>query len=138
MNHRSLGGLLAGALLASSLISTGPAGAEIGIPRTGFERSEGRRWTSHSQELRFLKKIDRQRRRMELEVVGRSLEGRPLHLVKLGAPAPHKPSEALRHPTVMFVCSQHGDEPAGREACLSLVRDLAYTYGVCTCVSCVR
>lgn len=130
MSLRSLGGLLAGVVLASSLVSTGFAGAAgKGLPHTGFERSDGERWTTHAQELRFLKRVDRMTGRLELEKVGRSVRGRPLHLAKIGVPAPHSPRRSQGQPTVLFVCSQHGDEPAGREACLMLLRDLAFTYG---------
>ncbi len=60
-------------------------------------------------------------------MIGETLQKRPLHLVKIGDPAPVTASQGRERPTVLFVCSQHGNEPAGREACLQLLRDLAFT-----------
>lgn len=60
-------------------------------------------------------------------MIGKTKQGRPLHLVQLGAPEPVGASQARKRPTILFVCSQHGNEPAGREACLKLLRDLAFT-----------
>ena len=60
-------------------------------------------------------------------MIGRTAQGRPLHLVRLGADRPRKATAVRQEPTLMYVCSQHGNEPAGREACLSLLRDLAFS-----------
>ena len=128
--RKYLGGLLAGVLLASSAVTANPAaGARQGVPRTGFEQRGGESWTTYEEGARFIARVNRMSDRVEIERIGRSAQGRPLQLLKLGAPTPHSRSEAREQPTILFVCSQHGDEPAGREACLMLMRDLAFTYG---------
>lgn len=105
------------AALAASLIAA-PAEAGEAPPRTGFERTAGARWTSESEEQDFLTRVDRASDRVLLGRIGTTEQGRPLQLVQVGAR--HAPNK------VLLVCSQHGDEPSGREACLSKVRDLAY------------
>ncbi|RST18282.1 M14 family metallocarboxypeptidase, partial [Streptomyces sp. WAC05374] len=67
---------------------------------------------------RFLAAVDRAHPHVSTTRVGTTRQGRPLRLVRIStAPTPH---------TLLLICSQHGDEPSGREACLSTVRDLAY------------
>jgi Zinc carboxypeptidase len=108
--------------LTASLLLAAPA---VAAPLTGFELRNGASWTTHEEELRFLAQVDRATDRVTMEVIGRTAEGRPLHLVRVGDRAPSR-GRALREPTVMLVCSQHGNEPAGREACLKALRDLAF------------
>lgn len=95
-------------------------------PVTGFEASNGVAWTTHEQEIQFLQAVDAMSARMSMEVIGRTAKGRPLHLVRLGSPAPATAAAARAKPTELHVCSQHGNEPAGREACLIRLRDLAF------------
>ena len=104
-----------------------PSPAAPAPPKTGFERSGGESWTSHEDELKFLESVEAGSDRVRITTIGRTAEKRPLHLVTLGAPGPRSAAEARRQPTVLFICSQHGNEPAGREACLRWLRDLAFT-----------
>lgn len=108
------------AALAASLLST-PAQAAPATgspPRTGFEQTGGARWTSQPEEQEFLATVDRASDRVSVARIGTTKQDRPLRLVRIGT----RPTTR----TVLLICSQHGDEPSGREACLSTVRDFAY------------
>ncbi|MFE8940717.1 M14 family zinc carboxypeptidase [Streptomyces sp. NPDC007872] len=121
-SRRALALLAGAAVLALPLVAVpaetaGSAPAQP-PPRTGFETSRGARWTTEAEERDFLAAVDRAGDRVSLREIGTTAQGRPLRLAALGA--------ARAATTVLLVCSQHGDEPAGREACLSTIRDLAF------------
>jgi len=119
-------GWLATAFLLVALVL--PSQAQQAPPTTGFEQNGGANWTTHAEELAFLDAVAAGSERVALSEIGRTLEDRPLHLVEIGAPGPHSlEPEPIERPTVLFVCTQHGNEPAGREACLEWLRDLAFT-----------
>ncbi|HYO61182.1 MAG TPA: M14 family metallocarboxypeptidase [Actinomycetota bacterium] len=120
--------LVAGLFSALVAGAIAPAGAgQSEPPRTEFEEGEGAAWTTHEGEVAFLAAVDEASDRVEIDTIGKTKQGRPLHLVRLGHPTPAPRAAALSRPTTLFVCSQHGNEPAGREACLQRLRDLAFT-----------
>ncbi|MER5578145.1 M14 family metallopeptidase [Streptomyces massasporeus] len=106
------------AALTASLIAAPAQAATDTPPRTGFEQSNGARWTTQPEEQDFLEAVDRSGARVSMTRFGTTKQDRPLQLVRIG----NRPSSNK----VLLVCSQHGDEPSGREACLTTVRDLAY------------
>ncbi|MEU0585244.1 M14 family metallocarboxypeptidase [Streptomyces sp. NPDC006132] len=111
--------ILTAAALAASLVAVPARAATTDPPpRTGFEETDGARWTTQPEEQDFLKAVDRSSSRVSLTRIGTTKQGRPLQLVRIGT----RPGTA----TVLLVCTQHGDEPSGREACLTTIRDLAH------------
>ncbi|MFF1448065.1 M14 family metallocarboxypeptidase [Streptomyces sp. NPDC058274] len=117
LNTRALAVAVTATALAAPLLTV-PAHATATPPRTGFERTDGARWTTQPEEQDFLAAVDRASSRMSVDRIGTTRQGRPLQLVRVGA--------RRAATTVLLVCSQHGDEPSGREACLTTIRDLAY------------
>jgi hypothetical protein len=114
-------------LAAALALLLGAAPAAADVPRTGFEQRDGASFTTHDEELAFLAAVAAGSPRVRVTEIGRTKQRRPLQLVELGAPAPAGLAAAQSRPTALMVCSQHGNEPAGREACLQLLRDLAFT-----------
>lgn len=95
-------------LAAASLLVPVPAVASA-PPRTGFEITG--KWTTEAEEQAYLRALG-----LPLTRIGTTAQGRPIQLVRVG------PRSART--VVLFICSQHGDEPAGREACLIRMRAL--------------
>lgn len=118
MTPRGTGILALTVAVLTAPLLTVPAHAAQTPPRTGFEQTDGARWTTQPEEQDFLAAVDKSSSRVSVSRIGTTKQDRPLRLVRIGN------SHAAN--TVLLVCSQHGDEPSGREACLTTVRDLAY------------
>ena len=99
---------------------------EVGPPVTGFEERSGVGFTTLPEELAFLAAVDAESDRVRITEVGTSVHGRPIHLVRIAHPQPAPDDQIAAGPSVLVVGSQHGDEPAGREAALQFLRDLAF------------
>src|SRR4051812_4183386 len=103
-------------------LAVAPA-AHAADPRTGFETRNGASWTTLTEELTFIKALEGPR--VVRLVVGTSAHGRAIRLIIVGAP---KTTEQIAgEDTALIVCGQHGNEPAGREACLTRIREQAVT-----------
>lgn len=79
-------------------------------------------FASHDEVLAYLKSQSQTHSpRVRLEVIGRSQQGRDIPLVLISESGRFQPGR----PTVLIVGQQHGNEPAGGEAALALVDQLA-------------
>lgn len=84
-------------------------------PLTGYETHGG--WTTLAEETAFLEQVAAETDAVHTVIGSSRRDSHPLHRIDIGAGAEN---------TVLFVCLQHGDEPAPRESALILARDLAY------------
>ncbi len=95
-------------------------------PKTGFEERNGASWTTFEEEQKFLAAVDARSDRVEIDVIGSTKRKRPVQLVRIGSTHPLPAAAVANGSSILFVCSQHGNEPAGREACLQTLRDMAF------------
>lgn len=95
--------------------------------QTPFEKTNGAIWTTESESRQFWQQLAERSDRVEVERIGRSVEDRPILLVKVGEPSPARVGDAVNGSVLLYVCSVHGDEDSGREACMQLARDMATT-----------
>jgi hypothetical protein len=88
------------------------------MPETGFETTNGTSWTTLAQETAFLQAVQAAAGgRMTYSLGTNSYQGRPVYVAVIGSPTPQK--------TILITSLQHGNEYAGREAALKVIRDLA-------------
>ena len=126
MTGTSTAGTVNPATTAPSATASAPAAAATTaavLPRTGFEQRAGSRWTTLAEEQTYLRALDAASERVTVSRIGTSVRGRPIQLITVG-PAKTK-AEIASGSSLLLVCTQHGDEPAGREACLQQARALA-------------
>jgi murein tripeptide amidase MpaA len=71
---------------------------------------------TYDEMVRFLKEQDAAQPRMQLEVIGQTVKGRDIHLVKyVSDPA---------NPTVLYLTQQHGNEQLTTEGALQFIKSL--------------
>lgn len=96
-------------------------------PTTGFEDSDGDKWTTLDEGYKFINSLTSKSDRVTSSVVGTSHQGRPLKLVKVGFPKPPCDADIASGRNILMMGTPHGNEPAGREAIFKLIRELAFT-----------
>ncbi len=94
---------------------------------TGFENRDGESWTTHEEELDFLAAVDGASDRVRVSEIASSANGLPINLVSIGNPAPPSDEEIAAGRSILVIGTQHGNEPAGQEMTLQLIRNLALT-----------
>lgn len=94
---------------------------------TGFELSDGQEWTLHEDEIEVVEAIAEASDRVRLDTIGETYEGRPMHLATVGYPEAPAAEDIADSPSVFIMCTIHGIERSGREACLILLRQLAFS-----------
>lgn len=101
-----------------------PSSAASAVPRTAFELRRGIGWTTPREEAAFVAQLDAASDRVRTRVVGLSAGRRPITLLVVGPP--RTDAQIAAAGSALVVCTQHGNEPAPREACLQRARDLAF------------
>ena len=95
-------------------------------PQTRAERSAFRETSTHADVLAFLDSLKAMSAEMHVTAFGTTSRGRDLPLVVLSRPLVRTPAEArrLNRPVIFVQGNIHGGEVEGKEALLSILRDL--------------
>lgn len=83
----------------------------------GNETMKNERLTSHEDLVKLIERSAARSPYMEAEVIGESVKGREIYLVKFG----NNPE----NPTILFLTQQHGNETLITEAALNVIRNLS-------------
>ena len=99
--------------------------------RTPGEQTEFRRYTQSQDVWAFLETVSAASRRVRVHVVGKTAAAKDfpatdIYLAVITENSAETPAELDRKkPTILVLASQHGNEHSGKEAALTLIRDLA-------------
>ena len=93
------------------------------------EGKEG--FTTHDEMMNFIYNLKKQSKNMQIDIIGKSQEGRPIPLLIFSKPSYGKSENVLKldKPVVWLQGQIHGNEPAGGEAMLALAKNLAGKLG---------
>ncbi|WP_226925268.1 M14 family zinc carboxypeptidase [Georgenia thermotolerans] len=108
------------AITLAAALSLGAAAPALAVGEgpgyNGHETVNTSILTTYDEMVRFLKEQDAKQDRMELEVIGQTVKGRDIHLVKyLSDPA---------NPTILYLTQQHGNEQLTTEGALEFIKSL--------------
>ncbi|MFG6147750.1 M14 family zinc carboxypeptidase [Halobacillus sp. B23F22_1] len=109
------------AMLTMSLLAA-PSVSPVGADSSGPEVNENQQvkiesLTSNEELTSFLQKVDKKSDSISVEVIGQSIKGRDLNLVRAGTnPA---------NPTILMVTQQHGNEALVTESAIQVIKKLS-------------
>lgn len=98
--------------------------------KTGSEKADFKAITSNEELVNYLFDLQQTTDNMKIEFFGNSASGRPMPAVIFAKPPVYSPWEAyLQGKVIILIDAQvHGNEPAGCEASLILMREIARGY----------
>ncbi len=111
---------VSGALVLAAVAAPAPLANAVGEGPNydGNGQITTSKLATYDQMVSFLKNQDARQSAMELEVIGQTVKGRDIHLVKyLSDPA---------KPTILYLTQQHGNEQLTTEGALEFVKHLGH------------
>jgi hypothetical protein len=102
-------------------LALGSCSRDAGV-HTPLERNEFTRLTAYSELVSFCRELDRTSDLVTMDTLGYSVEGRMIPYLKISRG--DFGADRLNKLIVLVFAQQHGNEPSGKEALLSLARDI--------------
>lgn len=94
-------------------------------PQTGGEKRGGMAYSTLAEIDDFIAQCAADSPRVAYTTTDKSYQGRDIHVVRIGYPTAPSLDDAVK--PSMHIGTVHGDEEAGQEGLLQLIRELAYT-----------